>query len=96
MLVFSSISEGKEFISNSNNKDVIYSSLVEDIKDALIFGLNFITIYRYEKENIHHFLYQSNWINSLNKALEYYESVENYEDCIEIRDLISVLNDCFV
>lgn len=96
MLVFSSINDGKEFISNPNNKDVIYESLIEDIKDALIFGLNFITIYRYEKENIHHFLYEEKWLDSLNKALEYHESNENYEYCIEIRDLINVLSDCFL
>jgi len=96
MLVFSSISDGKEFISNPENKSIIYESLIEDIKDALIFDMNFITIYRYDKENIHHFLYQKNWINSLNKALEYYEFIENYEQCIEIRDLISVLSDCFI
>lgn len=96
MLVFSTLNEGKEFISNYENKRTVYKSLIEDIKDALIFDLNFITIFKYEKENVHHFLYKDYWINSLNKALEYFEYNEEYEECIEIRDLISVLEDYYL
>lgn len=96
MLVFSSISEGKRFISDVNNKKIIYDSLIEDIKDALIFDLTFVTIFRYEKEEMHHFLYKKDWINSLSSALDYYEYFENYEECIEIRDLITVIEDVFI
>jgi hypothetical protein len=96
MLVFSNIADGKKFISKSENKKIVYTSLIEDIKDAIIFDLNFVTIFRYEKENIHHFLYKDSWMNSLNKALSYFEDIEDYELCIEIRDFKSVLEEYYL
>lgn len=96
MLVFSSIKDGKEFMLKHENKNKVFKSLLEDIKDALIFDLNFITIFRYEKENIHHFLYKTDWIKSLDKALEYFEEEEEYEECIEIRDLKLILEEYYL
>jgi protein-arginine kinase activator protein McsA len=96
MLVFSSVEDGKQFVSNINNRSKVFKSLVEDIKDALIFDLNFVTIFRYEKENMHHFLYKTDWVKSLNKALEYFEEEEEYEECIEIRDLIIILEEFYL
>jgi hypothetical protein len=96
MLVFSTLKEGRDFISKYENKKTVYKSLVEDIKDAIIFDLSFITIFRYEKENVHHFLYKDYWLSSLNKALSFFEDLEEYEECIEIRDLINVLEDYYL
>lgn len=96
MLVFSTLKDGKEFIANRKNKKTVFKSLIEDIKDALIFDLDFITIFRYEKENMHHFLYKDDWLKSLNNAIEYFESEEEYEECIEIRDLINILKDYYL
>lgn len=96
MLVFSSIKDGKEFVSNPENRKTVFLSLIEDIKDALIFDLDYIVVYRYDKENMHHFLYSTTWIKSLTKALEYFESTEEYEICIEVRDLISIIEDYFL
>jgi hypothetical protein len=96
MLVFSSIEDGKDYISNPINKKNVYLSIIEEIKDALIFDLDFITIFRYEKENIHQFLYKKDWINSLNRAMDYFEIIEEYEECIEIRDLKSILEEYYL
>lgn len=95
MLVFNTVQEGKIFISNIDNRKIVYNSLIEDIKDALIFELSFVSIFRYEKENMHHFLYKDKWVSSLNKALEYFEYIEDYEECIEIKNLISILKDVY-
>jgi len=96
MLVFSSIEDGKEYISNPQNRSKVFKSLIEDIKDGLIFDQDFITIFRYEKDNMHHFLYKRDWILSLDKALEYFEQEEEYEECIEIRDLKLVLEEYYL
>jgi excinuclease UvrABC helicase subunit UvrB len=95
MLLFSNIEDAKSFIKNYNNRKVVFESLIEDIQDALIFGLDFITLFKYEKEDMNHFLYSDGWIKSLNNALIYFEENEEYEKCAEIRDLITVLKDSF-
>jgi TnpA family transposase len=93
MILFENINEAKKYLSNIENKKNVYESLIEDIIDALIFDLDRIIIYKYEKENIEHYLYSDSWINSLKKALKYFEYIEDYLKCIEIRDLIIVLED---
>jgi excinuclease UvrABC helicase subunit UvrB len=96
MLIFSNIEEAKEFIKNYNNRKIVFESLIEDIQDALIFDLNFVTLFRYEKEEMNHFLYSNGWIKTLNNALKYFEENEEYEKCCEIRDLITVIEDVFI
>jgi hypothetical protein len=32
------------------------------------------------------------WVDSLNKSLTYYESVEEYENCEEVKELINKIN----
>jgi len=96
MLVFSNIIEAKNFIRKYENRRIVFESLIEEIQDALIFDLDFITLFKYEKEDINHFLYSDGWIISLKKALQYFEDVEDYEKCCEIRDLIIVLEDVFI
>lgn len=95
MLLFSNIQEGKQFIQDYSNRRIIFESIIEEIQDALIFGLDFITLFKYEKENINHFIYSEGWLLALNKGLKYFESIEDFEKCIEIRDLIIVLKDSF-
>jgi hypothetical protein len=93
MLVFDSISDGKNFILNFDNKSTVFRSLIEDIKDALIFDKTTIVIFTYEKDNFSHILSEDYWIYTLNKALEHFEYIEDYEECIEIRDLITVIEE---
>ena len=38
-------------------------------------------------------LKRSDWVDSLSKSLSYYESVEEYENCEEIKELIKRIND---
>lgn len=86
---FSDEEDEKNFLTNrkwlihSLILDAVKKSFSEDLESIVVFRIinsfsNFIMVSELKK---------TDWINSLNKCLEYYESVEEYEICNEINNL---------
>lgn len=93
MMVFSNIVECKNFMKNDDNKLYIYNTVIEEIEDALLFNYKFFILFKSETENLKCVIFSDNWENILQKGLEYFEKVENYEKCIELHNLKIIVKD---
>jgi hypothetical protein len=90
---FSNEDDRKKFLID--NKWLICSLIVEGVKKSLEEGLQSIVIFRLIN-TIDDFimsteLRKNDWVESLNKCLEYYESVEEYEMCDKIINLLKTI-----
>jgi predicted lipase len=92
---FSNEDDEQEFLKNQ--KWLIHSLIVESVKKAYSEGLENIVVFRIINP-INNFIMKSelnkcDWVESLSKSLSYYESVEEYENCGEIKELIKRIKD---
>ena len=92
---FSNEEDRKKFLID--NKWLICSLIVEGVKKSFDEGLQSIVIFRLIY-TIDDFimtteLRKNDWSNSLDKCLEYYESVEEYEMCDKIINLLKTIKD---
>jgi hypothetical protein len=92
---FSNEDDEQEFLKKQ--KWLIHSLIVESVKKAYSEDLENIVVFRIINP-ISNFIMTSelnreDWVDSLSKSLSYYESVEEYENCEEIKKLIKRIND---
>lgn len=88
---FSNEDDEKEFLKNK--KWLIHSLIIDAVKKAIDDDLENVVVFRIINP-VSNFIMTSelkkeDWVGSLGKSLEYYESVEEYESCKEIKDLIN-------
>jgi hypothetical protein len=87
---FSNEDDEKDFLKN--RKWLIHSLIIESIKKSISENLESIVVFRIINP-VSNFIMtseikKSDWLGSLEKSLSYYESVEEYEKCEEIIELI--------
>jgi len=92
---FNSGGDEKEFLKN--NKWVIHSLIIDGVKKAYEEKLESITVFRIIN-TVSNFVMTSelkkdDWLDSLSKSMDYFESIEEYEKCKEIKDLIKNIKD---
>lgn len=88
---FSNEDDEKEFLKNK--KWLIHSLIIDAVKIAIEGDLENVVVFRIINP-VSNFIMTSelkkkDWLESLGKSLSFYESVEEYEYCKEIKDLIS-------
>jgi protein-arginine kinase activator protein McsA len=75
----------------------MYNRIVEAITESFKSGKNIANILEAKIENTMSLITvnsdMNEWVESLNLAMEWYVSEENYEKCVEIRDLIKSIQD---
>lgn len=85
----------KDFLKN--NKWLIHSLILDAIKKSKEEQLESIVVFRIINPitdfTMINKLDRGNWVKSLNKCLNYYEFVEEYEKCEEITKLINEIKD---
>jgi archaellum biogenesis protein FlaJ (TadC family) len=94
---FSNEDDEKDFLKNK--KWLIHSLIVDGVKKSFEENLDSIVVFRIINP-ISNFVMTSeikkeDWLDSLSKSMEYYESVEEYEKCNEIKELIKNIKDDF-
>lgn len=94
---FSNEDDEKDFLKNQ--KWLIHSLIFDGIKKAYEEELDSIVVFRIIN-SFSNFIMTSevrkeDWLDSLSKSIEYYESVEEYEKCSEIKKLIKNIKDDF-
>jgi hypothetical protein len=94
---FSNEDDEKDFLKNK--KWLIHSLIVDGVKKSFEDDLDSIVVFRIINP-ISNFVMTSeikreDWLDSLSKSMEYYESVEEYEKCTEIKELIKNIKDDF-
>ena len=76
-------------------KYTVYTLIIDGIKECLSLNSNYICIAEFliTDENIIFKveMTEDDWYESLHLALYYFENIEEYEKCVEIRNLIDVL-----
>lgn len=87
---FSNEEEEREFLKNQ--KWLIYSLIIDGVKKSIKDGLDEIVLFRIINP-VNNFiliseLKKNDWVVSLNKSLDYFESVEEYEICADIKKLL--------
>lgn len=84
----------KKFLQD--NKWLICSLIVEGVKKSIEENLESLIIFRVINPLMGSMLTtelkKSDWANSLNKCLSYYESIEEYEMCDKIMALLKVID----
>jgi hypothetical protein len=74
-----------------NNKESFFGLIIEGVKQCIEDGIEFIDIIHFfvKDTKIVIQVKKDDWNTTLLLALEYFESVEDYEKCIEIKNLIN-------
>lgn len=87
--------DGKKFILE--NKHIICPLIVSSVREAFYNNINRYEIFKivYPKMNITIIseITKKDWVNSLDKCLEYFLSVEEYEQCKEVSELKKEIED---
>jgi hypothetical protein len=90
----SSESEG-DFLTK--NKGLICKLIIEAVKESMEKNLKNFTVFRIINPNknfvVTSQITKDDWLESLEKCLEYYISIEDYETCGEIKKLILKVKD---
>ena len=89
---FSNEEDEKNFLINQ--KWLIHSLIIEGVKQSIKERLDEIVLFRIINP-ISNFIMVSelkkdDWESSLSKSLEYFESVEEYEKCADIKKLLKI------
>jgi len=92
-------SEEDEIEFLKKNKWVIHSLIIDGVKKAYEENLESVTVFRIIN-TVSGFVMSSelkkdDWLDSLNKSMDYFESIEEYEKCTEIKELIKNIKDDF-
>ena len=90
---FSNEEDEKDFLKNK--KWLIHTLIIEGVKKSIKEGLDEIVLFRIINP-ISNFIMVSelkkeDWSSSLNKSLEYFESIEEYEICSDIKKLLKTI-----
>ena len=83
------IFEYNEELKSSKHK--VYKSLVDGVIEAIKTDKKEIKLCEVKNSGIFITVEKQEWKNSLDSALEYYISIEEYEECSKIKDLINKL-----
>ena len=75
----------------SSKKFQVYKSLIDGVTEAIKENKKEIKLCEVKNSNQFITVEKQNWKNSLDKALEYYISTEEYEECSKIKNLIDKL-----
>ena len=75
----------------SSKKFQVYKSLIDGVTEAIKENKKEIKLCEVKNSGIFITVEKENWKNSLDKALEYYISTEEYEECSKIKNLIDKL-----
>ena len=79
------------FNEETKPKTQIYRSLVEGVSEAIKTNKKEIKLCEVKNSNTYITVKKQNWKSSLDSALEYYISTEEYEECSKIKNLINKL-----
>ena len=75
----------------STNKQKVYKSLIDGVSEAIKTNKKEIKLCEVKNSNIYITVEKQNWKSSLDSALQYYISKEEYEECSKIKNLIDKL-----
>ena len=75
----------------SPKKRQVYKSLVEGVSEAIKENKEAINLCEVKNSGIVITVEKPEWKKSLDSALQYYEKVEEYEECSKIKNLIDKL-----
>lgn len=73
-------------------KDLVINELLIAIKEGISNKRKSISLFTLVNTDYYIELQKNQWVNSLNAALKHYESIEDYNKCIECRDLIKEIS----
>ena len=75
----------------SPKKHQVYKSLIDGVTEAIKENKKEIKLCEVKHSGIYITVEKPEWKNSLDSALEYYISTEEYEECSKIKNLIDKL-----
>ena len=75
----------------SSKKNKVYKSLIDGVTEAIKNKKETIKLCEVKNSGIFITVEKEEWKNSLDSALEYYISTEEYEECSKIKNLIEKL-----
>jgi hypothetical protein len=81
-----------EMINIPGVKDVVIDELVLAIKEGVLNKKKSISLFALANTEYYINVDKEQWNTSLNNALNYYVNIENYNKCIECRDIINQLS----
>ena len=75
----------------SSKKNKVYKSLIDGVTEAIKTNKKEIKLCEVKNSNTYITIEKPEWKKSLDSALEYYISIEEYEECSKIKNLIDKL-----
>ena len=91
-LSMSSDADYSEIINVPGVKEVVIDELVFAIKEGVLKKKKSVSLFALADTNYYIEIEKEQWEPSLNNALNYYVDVEDYNKCIECRDILKKLS----
>ncbi len=73
------------------NEDFVYNRITQAIEEGIVTHITNIRLFELNGSGVYLTSERDTWSGGAQQALRYYESVENYEQCGRLRDLIDKL-----
>ena len=75
------------------NQEMVHDRIVTAVKEAVKLNRNVIRLFELSGSGVFITSNKRDWISGLEKALGYYQGIENYEKCATIKMLINKLHE---
>jgi len=75
----------------SSKKSQVYKSLIDGVSEAIKSDKEEIKLCEVKNSNIYITIKKTKWKSSLDSALQFYVSTEEYEQCSKIKNLLDKL-----
>lgn len=72
-------------------KDFVYTRIIQAVKEGIELGLETVRLFELNGTNTYLSAHRPGWKAGLEKAIEYFVSVEKYEQCAEVQKMIEDL-----
>ena len=79
-------------VDDPNVKDIIFSCIISGVKEAVQHKQKEAAILELNSSGMYISLDKDKWEPALNKTIEYFTSLEDYDTCIEVQELLKLIN----
>lgn len=85
------LEESEADVFFEENCELVYGRIIQAVSEGLRFGRESIRLFELSGTNVYITSDKPDWKTGVQQALDYYVSVEQYDDCIKARQLLTKL-----
>ena len=91
MIAFENFNQAQKILESDDYKSQIFNIIIDKLNVAINDDLDEVILFYYQEENVYHYITYKEYKKSLEKAINYFVSIEEYETCTKIKNIINIL-----